>query len=246
MAQLVCGETGEEESRRHRACDPIGLSALVLDQLGEHGVGQRPSDQCRDHDDAPVQADSHTPDAPDQYAVHVCSLVAGPARDQGSKVPSGGDSAVSPAPNISGGATVSARIPALLTFETIPSYSFRMPRRKAGELIPIEVDILVEAMRLTSVGQHEFHGFGLAKELRDGRQTQGLIGHGTLYKALGRLEQAGLLESRLEDADVAAEQGRPRRRLYRITDPGRLAAARALDERPRDEQSGWYPGIEPA
>lgn len=121
-----------------------------------------------------------------------------------------------------------------------------MPRRKAGQLIAIEIDILVEALSLTTAGQTEFHGFGLAKELRDGRQTQGLIGHGTLYKALGRLEDAGLLVSRLEDADIAADAGRPRRRLYEITGSGRLAAARALDEQARAEQPNWYPGVEPA
>lgn len=119
-----------------------------------------------------------------------------------------------------------------------------MARRKAGELIAIEIDILVEALRLTTAGQAEFHGFGIAKELRDGAQSQGLIAHGTLYKALSRLETAGLVESTLEDPDIAADQGRPRRRLYRITGPGRLAAAAAIDTRPEVAQPGWYPGIE--
>jgi DNA-binding PadR family transcriptional regulator len=119
-----------------------------------------------------------------------------------------------------------------------------MARRKAGELIAIEIDILVEALRLTTGGQSEFHGFGIAKELRDGRQSQGLIAHGTLYKALSRLETGGLLESTLEDPDIAAEQGRPRRRLYRITNAGRLAAAASLDARLEEAQPSWYPGIE--
>lgn len=105
-----------------------------------------------------------------------------------------------------------------------------MGRRKAGQLLPLEIEILFEAIRLATVGQAEFHGFGMAKELRDGSQRDTLIGHGTLYKALGRLEQGGLLSSRLEDPDDAADAGRPRRRLYRITSAGRVAAARSRTE----------------
>ena len=120
-----------------------------------------------------------------------------------------------------------------------------MPRRKAGQLIAIEVEILVEALRLTTVGQAEFHGFGIAKELRDGDGSASLIGHGTLYKALSRLEDAGLLDSRWEDPDIAEQAGRPRRRLYAITGNGRLAAVSALEtnEKPAPR---WLPGVEPA
>jgi DNA-binding PadR family transcriptional regulator len=56
--------------------------------------------------------------------------------------------------------------------------------------------------------------------------ARGLTAHGTLYKALDRMERMGLLESRWEDPEVAAAQGRPRRRLYRVTGQGE----RALDE----------------
>ena len=105
-----------------------------------------------------------------------------------------------------------------------------MGRRRAGQLLPLEIQILLEAIRLAAAGQAEFHDFGMAKELRDGCQRGTLIGHGTLYKALGRLEQGGLLSSRLEDPDDAAEAGRPRRRLYRITSTGRVAAARGRTE----------------
>lgn len=121
-----------------------------------------------------------------------------------------------------------------------------MPRRKTGQLIAIEAEILIEAVRLATSGQLEFHGFGIAKELRDGASAQGLIAHGTLYKALGRLEKGGLLESSLEDPEIAAEAGRPRRRLYCITTLGRLAAAAAANNRASAEQPQWSPGIEPA
>ena len=52
-----------------------------------------------------------------------------------------------------------------------------------------------------------------------------LTAHGTLYKALGRLEKAGLLESEWEDAAAAEDEGRPRRRLYSVTGAGALALA---------------------
>ncbi|HSH10959.1 MAG TPA: helix-turn-helix transcriptional regulator [Ilumatobacter sp.] len=120
-----------------------------------------------------------------------------------------------------------------------------MPRRKAGELIAIEIDILLEALDTGGEGEHEFYGFAMAKRLQDGQRSYGLIAHGTLYKALARLENAGMLESHLEDPDIAADEGRPRRRLYRITGPGRVAAAAALDKRQR-VSSQFPPGLEPA
>jgi DNA-binding PadR family transcriptional regulator len=52
-----------------------------------------------------------------------------------------------------------------------------------------------------------------------------LTAHGTLYKALGRLEAAGLLESRWEEAELALAEGRPRRRFYRVTGAGERALA---------------------
>lgn len=121
-----------------------------------------------------------------------------------------------------------------------------MPRRKAGQLIAIEVNILTEALRLATAGQSHFHGFGLAKELRDGRQSHGLIAHGTLYKALSRLEIAGLLTSHLEEPQIAEAAGRPRRRLYELTGQGRLAAAQAISAQAHADQPIWHPGIEPA
>ena len=54
--------------------------------------------------------------------------------------------------------------------------------------------------------------------------SKALTGHGTLYKALGRLEEFGLLASRWEDAEAA--EGRPRRRLYELTGQGVEAATR--------------------
>jgi PadR family transcriptional regulator, regulatory protein PadR len=99
-----------------------------------------------------------------------------------------------------------------------------MPRRKPGTLLPLELDILGMALRLRDEGDEVIHGFGLAQTLRDRSGSRALTAHGTLYKALGRLEERGLLSSHWEDP--AAAEGRPRRRLYALTaDGARIAGA---------------------
>ena len=90
-------------------------------------------------------------------------------------------------------------------------------KRKPGELIPIERSILATAVRLSSQGVEEFHGFRLAKEIRDREGARRLMAQGALYRALARLEQQGILQSTWEDPVVAAEEHRPRRRLYSLT-----------------------------
>lgn len=98
-------------------------------------------------------------------------------------------------------------------------------RRKAGALVPLELAILDAA---ASRSGDPFHGFELAKALADADGARGLTAHGTLYKALGRLAEQGLLEAEWEDPELAVRDGRPRRRLYRLTGEGerRVAAER--------------------
>ncbi len=100
-----------------------------------------------------------------------------------------------------------------------------MPRRRPGTLLPLETEILDVALTLLRSGHATFHGFGLAQAMRERSGSRSLTGHGTLYKALGRLEEFGLLSSRWEDP--AAAEGRPRRRLYELTSQGARAAERA-------------------
>src|SRR5215218_4098765 len=97
-----------------------------------------------------------------------------------------------------------------------------MPRRKAGTLLPLESEILGAGLSMRRSGWETFHGFGLAHAMREQSGSRALTGHGTLYKALGRLEEFGLLTSRWEDA--AAAEGRPRRRLYELSRAGADAA----------------------
>jgi PadR family transcriptional regulator PadR len=117
-------------------------------------------------------------------------------------------------------------------------------RRKPGAVLPLEAAILAAAIDLAAAGTNRFHGFLLAKQLRDADGAKLLTAHGTLYKALGRMETAGLLTSTWEDPDTAAVDGRPRRRLYEITPAGRAALAEVA--RRSDGVAGFDPGWSPS
>jgi len=97
-------------------------------------------------------------------------------------------------------------------------------RRKPGALLPIEEAILVAALKLHRSRASEFHGYQIAKYLAEATERRSLTAHGTLYRALGRLESMGMLESRWEDPQIAADENRPGRRLYVITGQGMAAA----------------------
>jgi len=103
-------------------------------------------------------------------------------------------------------------------------------RRKPGVLLPIEVSILDAGLDLERRGVTGFHGYLLASEIADREGARRLMAHGSLYRALARLERAGLLESRWEDADIAVAAERPRRRLYVVTLVGARAVAGARAE----------------
>jgi PadR family transcriptional regulator PadR len=90
-------------------------------------------------------------------------------------------------------------------------------RRKAGALIPLEIAICEAATALRSRGIAEFHGFLIAKEVSHTTDARLLTAHGSLYRALSRLEKMGLLESRWEAPEIPAAENRPRRRLYTLT-----------------------------
>jgi DNA-binding PadR family transcriptional regulator len=100
-------------------------------------------------------------------------------------------------------------------------------RRKPGALVPLEQAICETASGLHADGTKEFHGYELAKRLSDVGDQKLLTAYGTLYRALGRMEQMGLLVSRWEDPEIPARENRPGRRFYRLTAAGERAAHRA-------------------
>lgn len=118
-------------------------------------------------------------------------------------------------------------------------------RRKRGTLLPIEEAILAAGIEQRRSGTPEFHGFLVAKALRERDEARRLTAHGTLYKALDRLEKAGLLTSQWEDALLAADAGRPRRRLYAVTALGERALAQA-QAAAGSAAPAVRPGLEPS
>ena len=109
----------------------------------------------------------------------------------------------------------------------------RPMRRKQGTLLPIELSILESGLELHARQVPEFYGFLIAKQLTEREGARKLTAYGTLYKALSRMENQGLLTSRWEDPVNAAASGRPRRRLYQVTPSGQdaLLAARSNVDR---------------
>lgn len=101
-----------------------------------------------------------------------------------------------------------------------------MARRQPGTLLPLEIAILSAGMDLQAT-DGSFYGFSLARQLSDDANGKALTSHGTLYKALARLAEAGLIEATWEDPDVAEGAGRPRRRLYRLSGEGETACQQA-------------------
>ena len=109
--------------------------------------------------------------------------------------------------------------------------------------MPLEIDICRCAAELHRNGAADFHGYEMAKQLAAATDRQSLAAYGTLYRALGRLEDMGLLKSRWEDQRVAASEGRPPRRLYALTAAGKLAAreAKNAEVAMRRARKGWAP-----
>jgi DNA-binding PadR family transcriptional regulator len=118
-------------------------------------------------------------------------------------------------------------------------------RRKPGALVPLETDICMCAAELLKSGVDEFHGYELAKQLAESTDRQSLAAYGTLYRALGRLEEMGMLTSRWENPATARRHNRPPRRLYSLTRSGRTAARDAVAEqravRAARPRKGWAP-----
>lgn len=102
-------------------------------------------------------------------------------------------------------------------------------RRKPGALVPLEIAICASAAELRRAGVDEFHGYEIARHLgdADAGDRRMLTAYGTLYRALGRLADMGLLASRWEDPEIPARENRPGRRFYTLTAEGEAALQRA-------------------
>jgi DNA-binding PadR family transcriptional regulator len=105
-------------------------------------------------------------------------------------------------------------------------------KRKPNTLLPLELAILGASIEFAMSSDPEYHGYAMAKRLSDHDADRRLTAHGTLYRALERLEKAGMLKSRWEDPEAAGAERRPLRRLYRVTATGEAAHAAAAAGEP--------------
>jgi PadR family transcriptional regulator, regulatory protein PadR len=83
----------------------------------------------------------------------------------------------------------------------------------------------LDGLLLASLEAGPRHGYAVMEALRTGSGGQVDLPTGTIYPALHRLERAGLLKGSWSHA------GGRRRRVYRLTTPGRRALA--------EERSSW-------
>jgi DNA-binding PadR family transcriptional regulator len=67
------------------------------------------------------------------------------------------------------------------------------------------------------------HGYGIVKEIDESTAGSIRLEPGNLYRYIGQLLKAGLVEG--DDRRPAADSADERRRYYRITDAGREAVA---------------------
>lgn len=106
-------------------------------------------------------------------------------------------------------------------------------KRKKGEILEIERSILQALLSIERQGDSRAHGFRIAKAIGGPGETKRLTSHGTLYRALDRLQHWNLIEGCWEDPQAAADEGRPRRRYYCLTDAGRSIALQS-EQSPAD------------
>ena len=76
---------------------------------------------------------------------------------------------------------------------------------------------------LLALADHDLHGLGITKEVRERTEGQMHLWPGMLYGALRKMEQTGLVSETDPPDDYAAGGGRPR--FYRITPLGRRTCA---------------------
>src|SRR4051794_5377643 len=95
-------------------------------------------------------------------------------------------------------------------------------RRKQGDLLPLEAEILRLATELADEGQPRFHGWWIAQRLADESRRE--TGFRSLYRTLNRLEDLGYLVSQWV---MPVKGGQAPKRVYEITPDGRTAYATA-------------------
>src|SRR5262245_11579768 len=101
------------------------------------------------------------------------------------------------------------------------------PPRKRASVLQGTLDLLV----LSTLSRVPLHGFGIAQRIQEDSEELLRVEEGSLYPALHRLEQSGLLAGEWRQSD----NGR-RARYYSLTARGRRQLAIELDSWQRISQ----------
>ena len=91
--------------------------------------------------------------------------------------------------------------------------------RKIGNLTPLALHILV------ALSQGSRHGYAIIQDIEERTGGAANLRSGTLYVALQRLADGGLIE----EVDAPADSSDTRRKFFRLTDDGRRAALRDVE-----------------
>ncbi|NIP81493.1 MAG: PadR family transcriptional regulator, partial [Gemmatimonadetes bacterium] len=94
------------------------------------------------------------------------------------------------------------------------------PSRDPSALLPLSEPVL--QILLTLAGGPR-HGYGIMREVEERTGGRVRLGPGTLYGAVKRLRERGLIDE-VEDSEAPDEPADDRRRYYRLTSLGREAA----------------------
>ena len=105
-----------------------------------------------------------------------------------------------------------------------------MPKRRGDQLFGVEREVLDAAHRIALSGDPYFHGYQATLEIRRVRPEGDVTAPGSIYRALDRLTKLKLLERQWEDPAISEQEGRPRRRLYRLTSVGAASRGAAVDQ----------------
>jgi len=85
-------------------------------------------------------------------------------------------------------------------------------RKAKLQFMSADHQVLGAIAQLQQRGAADIYGFLISQEIE--QATGHIIGYGTLYRALSRLEHRGILRSRWEVPKP--DEGRPRRRYYSL------------------------------
>ncbi|MDX8365553.1 PadR family transcriptional regulator [Cytobacillus sp. Hm23] len=87
------------------------------------------------------------------------------------------------------------------------------------EILKGSIDILI----LSIIAKHDTYGYQIAKKIKANSSNSYVIGEGTLYPALKRLEKKNFISSYWGESDSAG-----RRKYYKLTDDGRTELSKKI------------------